>query len=181
MPDRLWNGAGGEASGRWLPEFPSVLEDFPEAIDEALAGDGPPAPAYRPGPAGAGPSEPTEGPEPVVASAAPPPRVERRVSLRIPVPSGAMLVCWTDGRGIQRWAAVIDFSMRHLAFPAAGFDGEAVDAVLCPGPGWIFDVTRSGVERRDADRVVIRIEEFARGADDWMRWVEALTRIEEEG
>lgn len=105
---------------------------------------------------------------------------ERRFSLRIPVPPRAMQVYWTDKQGVRREGSAINISMHGVMFKAHRFDADGIDYIKCPYLNLDFDVERSRIEKRGPDFAVALLDEFKDNVNAGMKWVEILTRIEEE-
>lgn len=106
-------------------------------------------------------------------------RAERRFSLRISVPPGAMEIYWTNDDGEVNHGAAIDISLRGILFQAEGFDSASIDKIVCHSLGFTLPVKRSRIRRRERDRVVAIVEEFQNNIESQMKWIEILTRIEE--
>lgn len=105
-------------------------------------------------------------------------KFERRVTLRIPVPPGAMEVRWTNKAGELKNGPAREISMTAVLFEAKDFDGDGIDAIICPRLNLTLRVKRSDIRQREEGRVVALLEEFEDSIEDRMKWVETLTRIE---
>ncbi|NVM23875.1 MAG: VWA domain-containing protein [Desulfobacterales bacterium] len=103
---------------------------------------------------------------------------DRRFSIRVPVPPGAMEVHWTNDDSSQMWGQAVNISMNAVLFEAPGFRAESIDRVVCPRLDVVFNVVRSSIHRKVGDSVVAVLEEFEDNVDDSMRWVEILTSID---
>ncbi len=53
----------------------------------------------------------------------------------------------------------------------------SIGQITCPTLAMTFRVTRSSVHKHSFGIVVV-LEEFENNTDEWMRWVELLTRID---
>lgn len=107
-------------------------------------------------------------------------RVERRLFLRIPVPPGAMEICWANENGEEHHGAAIDISLRGVLFEARDFDSTSIiEKIVCYSLGFTLPVRRSRIQHRDRDRAVAVIEGFQSKVEDQMKWIEIFTRIEE--
>lgn len=106
---------------------------------------------------------------------------DKRIELRVPVPPGAMDVHWKDMNGESHSANVINISMHGISFDAPGFDASKVDAIEYYVINQTFQIVRCKIARREEDRIVAILEEFAGRAKDRMKWIEILTRVGEAG
>ncbi|MBF0391890.1 MAG: VWA domain-containing protein [Alphaproteobacteria bacterium] len=105
--------------------------------------------------------------------------VERRFSLRVSVPPGAMEVQWIGEDGDKRETPAIDISMHGVKFETYGAGIASVTAIICPKMEAVLAVKKFEEIRRDGSRAVALLIEFDNNLDDWMRWVEIITRIDE--
>lgn len=105
-------------------------------------------------------------------------KFDRRVTLRIPVPPGAMEVRWTNKNGELKSGPAREISMTAVSFESRDFDGGGIDAIICPGLNLTLRVKRSDIRQREEGRVVALLEEFEDNIEDRMKWVETLTRID---
>jgi hypothetical protein len=108
-------------------------------------------------------------------------KFERRIDLRIPVPSGSMEVRWTNKMGETKSGPALQISMNAVMIDAGDFDGDGIDSIICPGLGLTLRVKRSDIRQRDDGKVVAMLEEFEDNVEDRMKWIETLTRIETPG
>ncbi|MEO5338290.1 MAG: VWA domain-containing protein [Magnetospirillum sp. WYHS-4] len=104
--------------------------------------------------------------------------VERRFSLRVRVPPGAMVVQWVGADGQNRETPAIDISMHGVKFETHGVGVETLARIICPQMEVVLAVKKFQEIRRDGSRVVALLVEFEDNLDDWMRWVEIITRID---
>ncbi|MBF0247059.1 MAG: VWA domain-containing protein [Alphaproteobacteria bacterium] len=104
---------------------------------------------------------------------------ERRLSHRVKVPAGAMLVHWTGPDGMPRSAEVSDISLEGLMFRAEDFAADRIERVTCPALVHDLTVVACTLRMRDGVNVVVLLDEFADNEDAWMAWVELQTRIDE--
>ncbi len=105
---------------------------------------------------------------------------ERRFSLRVAAPPGAMIIHWTNRDGAQFLGMAINISLHGVLFEAPRFDAESIDRVVCSRLNIDLKVTKSAILRSDVDGAVAVLEEFEDNVDSKMRWIELLTRIDEE-
>jgi hypothetical protein len=105
--------------------------------------------------------------------------VERRFSLRVSVPPGAMEVQWIGEDGDKRETPAIDISMHGVKFETSGAGIASVTAIICPKMEVVLAVKKFEEIRRDGSRAVALLIEFDNNLDDWMRWVEIITRIDQ--
>lgn len=105
-------------------------------------------------------------------------KFDRRVALRIPVPPGAMDVRWINKAGELKNGPAREISMTTVSFESRDFDGDGINAIICPGLNLTLRVKRSGIRHREEGRVVALLEEFEDNIEDRMKWVETLTRID---
>jgi len=105
-------------------------------------------------------------------------QVERRFSIRISLPPGAMDIYWTNKNGEEHHGAAIDISFRGVLFEADDFDSTSIDKIVCHPLGATLPVKRVRVEQRGIGRVVAIIEEFEDKIEGQMKWIEIFTRIE---
>jgi hypothetical protein len=105
--------------------------------------------------------------------------VERRFSLRVSVPPGAMEVQWIGEDGDKRETPAIDISMHGVKFETYGAGIASVTAIICPKMEVVLAVKKFEEIRRDGSRAVALLIEFDNNLDDWMRWVEIITRIDQ--
>ncbi|CAA7622134.1 conserved hypothetical protein [Magnetospirillum sp. LM-5] len=106
-------------------------------------------------------------------------KVERRFSLRVAVPSGAMEIQWISADGEKRETAAINLSMHGVKFETHGAEVKAVTKIICPNMDVVLGVKKFQEIRRDGSRSVALLIEFENNLDDWMRWVEIITRIDQ--
>ncbi|MBF0095602.1 MAG: VWA domain-containing protein [Alphaproteobacteria bacterium] len=107
-------------------------------------------------------------------------REDRRFSLRVTVPEGAMDIHWTDGDGNECHGSAVDISMQGVRFLAPVFDAVAISRVVCPRMGLSLNVVQSTISRHDGRHAVAVLGRFENNLDDWMRWVEIVTRIDQD-
>jgi hypothetical protein len=104
---------------------------------------------------------------------------DRRIALRIPVPSGAMHVLWKDPSGNLRKSRVINISFNSILFEEPEFTAGEIDAIECIALDLKIIVKRSLKETRENLLHVVILEDFDDNISDRMHWIEILTRIEE--
>ncbi|MEI6985126.1 MAG: hypothetical protein WCK65_03270 [Rhodospirillaceae bacterium] len=109
-----------------------------------------------------------------------PGRPERRFSLRVKVPPGAMFVVWSNRDGTEGRTAAIDISFRSVHFKDANFDANGIKQLICPRINKIFDIKKSIIVRRERGHFAVSLRVFAGGVNSWMSWIEILTRIDQE-
>lgn len=105
---------------------------------------------------------------------------DRRVSLRVPVPRGAMYALWTDAKGQKKKAPIINISMHSALLDAPDFSGDKIDEIVCSKPEGVFVILRSRMTRRSESQVIATLDEFADNILDKMKWIETLTRINDD-
>jgi hypothetical protein len=106
--------------------------------------------------------------------------VERRFSLRVVVPPGAMDVHWIAQSGQPAQSPAIDISMQSVKFAAGEAEVKAVTRIICPKMGVELGVVQSKINRQEAQHAVATLVEFDNNLDDWMCWVEIITRIDQK-
>ncbi|CAA6606327.1 MAG: VWA domain-containing protein [Alphaproteobacteria bacterium] len=106
-------------------------------------------------------------------------KVERRFSLRVAVPSGAMEIQWISADGEKRETPAINLSMHGVKFETHGAEVKVVTKIICPNMDVVLGVKKFQEIRRDGSSSVALLIEFENNLDDWMRWVEIITRIDQ--
>ncbi len=104
----------------------------------------------------------------------------KRLSLRVPLPPGTVIVHWTDRDGASQSASAVDISMHGILIDTPRCDTGAIDSVEVPKKQLSLGVARSLIKRRDSEKFVITLLEFEREVEDKMAWIELQTRINEE-
>ncbi|MEO5373960.1 MAG: VWA domain-containing protein [Alphaproteobacteria bacterium] len=104
---------------------------------------------------------------------------ERRLSLRVVVPEGAMVVHWVAEDGTRHQSPAHDISMRGISFATGPVDAASITHIVCPGMETTLGVVKSRILRQNAGQAAAVLTEFTDDLDDWMRWVEIITRIDE--
>ena len=107
-------------------------------------------------------------------------RFDKQDFMRIPLRPGAMIVHWINKKGDLRHGNAINISMDSVIFEAADFDDGRIDVIECPGLDITFHVKQSSIISNESGLVVATLDEFRYNIDDRIKWVETMTRIEEE-
>jgi hypothetical protein len=102
---------------------------------------------------------------------------DRRISLRVAVPHGAMHAWWTDGKGQKRKTPVINISMYGALLDAPDFASEKIDEIVCAKPEGRFIILNCRISRRSESLIVVTLDEFEDNVPGKMKWIETLTRI----
>ncbi|MEO5373958.1 MAG: hypothetical protein H7840_06705 [Alphaproteobacteria bacterium] len=105
---------------------------------------------------------------------------DRRFSFRVAVPPGAMEIRWVDKEGTDHRSPAINISLHGILFEADDPYIMSIRQIACPRLQRTINVTKSIVHRREVNLSVAVLAGFEKGADDWMSWVEILTRIDQE-
>lgn len=106
---------------------------------------------------------------------------DKRFALRIPVPDGAVIVHGIDAFDQPFQSQGIDISMHGIRFYAPGKSVQRITQVEFPKHNVVLQVKRAGIHRQDDKETVVVFSEFEHDVDDWMRWIELMTRLHEEG
>ncbi|CAK0756120.1 VWFA domain-containing protein [Azospirillaceae bacterium] len=105
--------------------------------------------------------------------------IDQEFSLRIVVPPGAMNILWINQNGDERYGSAINISMHGIKFKTNGCNINSVVKIICPRIRVALKVVRANIVRSNADYAIAMLIEFENNLDDWMRWVEIITRIDE--
>jgi len=105
---------------------------------------------------------------------------DRRVSLRIPAPSGTMDVVWRGADGGEYRGEVSDISLRAVLFDAGNYRDETIVAVYYHPNGRRFGIQSYRTQGRGFNQKVVVIEKFTDTITDRMHWIELLTRLDND-
>jgi hypothetical protein len=105
---------------------------------------------------------------------------DRRVSLRIPAPAGAMDVVWLDADVGERQGGVIDISLHAALFDASDYRGEPILAIYHHPSDHRFEIQSFHTVERDLNQRVLVIENFTDIIMDKINWIELLTRLDND-
>lgn len=105
---------------------------------------------------------------------------DRRFSLRVAVPAGAMNVTWIGSDGAEHSGRAINISMQGVRFEAPQFDAASIARIVCPKMDITLNVEHSAIVRQDEHHAVATVSRFGNNLDDWMQWVEIVNRIDQE-
>ncbi len=107
------------------------------------------------------------------------PPLDRRISLRIPVPLGSMMVHWTTKLKEKKHAPAINISMNGILIDTSELIENSIDYIKCLLPDKKFYILDSRIVRHTNDgKAVIELLKFENDVNTRMKWVEILTRIE---
>ena len=106
---------------------------------------------------------------------------DQRFALRIPIPTKTVIVHGVDAFDQPFQAQGIDISMHGIRFHAPGKTVQRITQVAFPKHEVILRVKRAGIHRQDDKETVVVFAEFENDVDDWMRWIELMTRLHEHG
>lgn len=105
---------------------------------------------------------------------------DNRFALRIPIPKGAVIVHGVDAFDQPFQKEGMDISMHGIRFHAPGKSVQRITQVAFPHHNVVLHVKRAGIHRQDDQETVAVFAEFEHDVDDWMRWIELMTRLHEE-
>jgi len=104
----------------------------------------------------------------------------RRIELRIDVPMGIMDVIWHNKDGKEESASVINISMHGLLFEKEGVMQDSIEMVRLNQPHDLLQIKTSNISKRANNRFYVSLDEFQDPFETRMRWIEILTRIENQ-
>jgi hypothetical protein len=90
-----------------------------------------------------------------------------------------MNVQWTNEDGQKQETPAINISMHGVKFEAQDVKAASVTRIICPNMDVALGVKKSQIVRHDDSSAVAMLVEFDNNLDDWMRWVEIITRIDQ--
>ena len=106
--------------------------------------------------------------------------IERRFSLRVSVPPGAIEVHWTNPDGQPGMGRGFNISMHGILFEAKGFKAKGIDRIVFPKQNTVMNVKHADISRREENKAAAVLHEFEKNVDNWMTWIQLLTRINED-
>lgn len=100
-----------------------------------------------------------------------------RISIRIPVPKGALNVVWRTDTGKKRASPAINVSMYGVLFHSPDFNGVKIDTVESPDQTQLFRVKKGRIEHRGDGYVAALLDRFSDNIGDRMDWSELITKF----
>ncbi|MBF0279948.1 MAG: SH3 domain-containing protein [SAR324 cluster bacterium] len=107
-------------------------------------------------------------------------KMDKRLSVRINVPEGSIIVNWIDQKGERKSAGAVNISMHGIMLDTNSCDAETINSIEIPDKGISIEVVRSEVSQRDNNNCVVHLLEFKRKTEDQMLWIETQSSINVE-
>ncbi len=104
-------------------------------------------------------------------------RKERRFSMRVNLKPGEMIIHWVNTDGSIVSGNAINCSMTGILFEAETFDADCISSIEVPGSSIEISVKSSIIVRQSDGKIAIMLGEFDNNEDNWMRWIELMTRL----
>lgn len=98
-------------------------------------------------------------------------------ALRVAVPSDAATVFWDNNIGSQLSGELRSMSLHGVKFHAQDFSATQIKQIYFRKANRTLNITHSEFVEKQGNSVVFRIHDFAKKAEDWMLWIEQLTRM----
>ena len=110
--------------------------------------------------------------------------IESKISPRVIVNPGRIMVVWRDTLGLSnadsKTDEVLEISMNTIKFHCLGSEPAAVSQLIFPLTGKTLDIVQAILQSYNGETAVFRLVEFANNGEDWMTWIEKISRINEE-
>lgn len=98
-------------------------------------------------------------------------------ALRARVPDDAATVFWVNNFGSQLSGELRSMSLHGVKFHAQEFSATQIKQIYFRKSNRTLNITHSEFVEKQGNLVIFRIHEFAQQAEDWMLWIEQLTRM----
>lgn len=106
---------------------------------------------------------------------------DRRIDIRTLVPSGKMRVHGMTVEGDFFETNAIDVSLHAIKFEAPSSPVFSIQHISYPEGELELNLEKTRVHRHTKEEAVVIIDGFKKDPDDQMRWIELITRINQEG
>ena len=105
---------------------------------------------------------------------------ERHFFRRIVIPAGDMVVHWKNRENVACQGNVISATMHGIKFLIPDTDCEQIDRLEYQGGNIILGISNAVIHHCDENSGMAIFVEFGNDVENWMTWINLLTRIDEE-
>ncbi|MBF0196023.1 MAG: HU family DNA-binding protein [Magnetococcales bacterium] len=100
-------------------------------------------------------------------------------SMRISIPKGAIVVHGLDADDKPFQVSGVDISMNGISFITPGKPVQCITQISYPHHNVTLNVKRAGIHHQNNKEIIAVISVFENDTEDWMRWIELMTRLDE--
>jgi nucleoid DNA-binding protein len=105
---------------------------------------------------------------------------DRSYSMLISIPKGAIVVLGLDADDHPFEASGIDISMHGISFLTPEKPVQCITNISYPHHKVVLNVKRAGIYSQNNIETVAVLSVFENDVDDWMHWIELMTRLNEK-
>lgn len=112
--------------------------------------------------------------------ALPPVELAMDFNVRVRVKPDRLKVAWKDHGGMNRTTDAWEISMHGIKFNSAGSEPSAIKSLIFTRSNVSIGIKNAELYSMEGDFAIIRLVEFDNNIEDWMTWIEKLSRINKE-
>jgi len=103
---------------------------------------------------------------------------EKRLSMRIAVEPGAIIIHWQDKNNVEQTSNAIDISRHAIKFNCDNLNfNSKINKISCPRTGTTLYLIESLIMPRDDKSAVVVLKKFKNTVDDQLTWVDLISKI----
>ena len=103
---------------------------------------------------------------------------EKRLSMRVAVEPGAIIIHWQDKNNVEQTSNAIDISRHAIKFNCDNLNfNSKINKISCPRTGTTLYLIESLIMPRDDKSAVVVLKKFKNTVDDQLTWVDLISKI----
>jgi len=103
---------------------------------------------------------------------------EKRLSMRVAVEPGAVIIHWQDKNNIEQTSSAIDISRHAIKFNCDNLNfNSKINKISCPRTGTTLYLIESLIMPRNDKSAVVVLKKFKNTVDDQLTWIDLISKI----